>query len=421
MTSIQSVLLGAGQRGTDNVGRFALDHPDELKFVAVAEPDEARRSRFSRAHGIPEENRFASYRDLLAKPLLAPLCFNNTMDRDHLPSSIMALDRGYHLFLEKPIADTKEGCLKIARKARETRKLVQICHPMRYSPFYRKVKELLDDDAVGEVTAIDMHENVEHGHFAHAFVRGNWRNVEKSGPFILTKCCHDMDLIVWLTDRKIKQLASFGALKHFRAENAPAGAPEHCLDGCPVQDECLYYAPAIYLTPETNPRTGVLGVDQSPEARRKALETSPYGRCVYRCDNSTVDFQSVLIACEDDSMVNFSVCAHSVEWFRTIRVLGSAGELNGHIEKSEISIHRFEVGKKRQTIPDPIVIHIEKPEGTHAGGDPRTIRNFLRSYKEKDFEGLTHSLDLAVAGHLLAFAAEEARTKNKIVQMDEFT
>ena len=77
-------------------------------------------------------------------------------------------------------------------------------------------------------------ERVGNAHMSHSFVRGNWRNSKTSSPMILAKSCHDMDILLWLAGRRLKRVSSFGSLTHFKPENAPAGAPERCTDGCPA-------------------------------------------------------------------------------------------------------------------------------------------------------------------------------------------
>lgn len=415
---LEAVLLGAGGRGT-GFGRFALSDPDKLKIIGVAEPDAGRRAKFAADHSIPAENCFERFEDLLSRPQLAALCVNTTMDHHHLPSALMALKAGYHLFLEKPIAETPQGVLAISEAAQKSGRIIQICHPLRYTPFYTKAREFLDSGAIGRVLHITMAENVAYWHFAHSFVRGNWGVVEKSGPLILTKCCHDMDIAVYLAGGEPVRVASQGGRKWFRAENAPAGAPKRCLDGCPVEKTCPYFAPSMYMTDLTEWPVDVISLDTSLEARRKALETGPYGRCVYHCDNTTSDHQAVTADFDNGVGVMFGVHSTSMHPNRTLRILGSEGELNGHLEKGEISIVRFGPGQGAGI--EPVVHDIKAAiSDGHLGGDTGAILNFVRMVRENDLEGSAKSLKIAVDGHLLAFAAEKARASASVVAMEEF-
>jgi predicted dehydrogenase len=413
MQPVEAVLLGAGQRGRDTYGGFALRNPHLIRFVAVADPDEGRRRAFAADHAIPPARQFRTWEELLAQPQMAPLCVNTTMDRTHLPSSLAALQAGYHLLLEKPMADTPQGCLAIADAARRHHRIVQICHPMRYSAFYSKAKELLERGCVGRPFVVFMTENVAYWHFAHSYVRGNWRRFDESGPLVLTKTCHDMDVVAWLMGCAPRRVASMGELRFFRPENAPAGAPARCTEGCPAEATCPFYAPAAYLGQTTDWPVSVISLDKSFEARKRALEEGPYGRCVFRCDNDVVDHQIVTAEFENGTMLNFTVSACTASCYRTLRVVGSEGELHGRYDRSDLRIERFVQG----VFPEiPTETHrVVAGEGSHGGGDWRVMRNCVRLIREEDYAEAERSLEIAVDGHLLSFAAEEARRSGEVL------
>ena len=289
MKPITAVVLGAGNRGSV-YGSFAKACPGELQVVALAEPRADRLGILADELNIPESGRFTSWQELLERPRMADCAFVCTLDDDHTEPAIRAMELGYHVLLEKPMSNTEEECRLIADTAARTGRTLAVCHVLRYTPFYMTLKNLIDQGAVGQVTAINQIENVGYWHQAHSFVRGNWRTVRETSPMILQKSCHDMDILLWLMGKDCRRVQSFGSLGHFTPENAPAGAPERCLDGCPHADTCPYYAPALYM--DMN-RTGwpvdVITTDLSEEGRRKALAEGPYGRCVYHCDNDVVD------------------------------------------------------------------------------------------------------------------------------------
>ena len=418
MQSFEAVLLGAGQRGRDCVGKYALQHPDELRFIAVAEPNEERRKKFADDHHIDPENCFSSYEELLSRSRMAPLCFNTTMDKDHLPSSLAALDLGYHLFLEKPIADTVEGGVAIVRAAESKQSMVQICHPLRYSAFYQQVKSIMDESRIGELISLSMEESVGYWHFAHSFVRGNWGNRGRSGPLIVTKCCHDMDLACWLVGSPVKTVSSFGNLRYFNSSHCPEGAPKRCTEGCPVEDRCLYYAPLVYGGGDQGWPASAVSVDPSPSTRRKALEEGPYGRCVFQCDNDVVDHQVVNVEFENGVTLCFAVRAHTEGFSRFIHLGGAEGALKGSPDDSCLSLTRFRPGIVYQIESERIPVNTLN--GSHGGGDIGVIRNFLRCCRENDYESLHISLLNALEGHLLAFAADEARVSQKVVRMPNY-
>jgi len=411
---ITAVLLGAGSRGYFSYGPYALQYPDELKFVAVAEPNEARRERFARAHGIPPERQFATWEDLLAKGRIADALFNMTQDQTHYPSTMAALEAGYDVLLEKPMAERLNHVVELVQTAERKGRLLQVCHVLRYTPFFATLHEVLASGRLGEIVTVEHRENVVYWHMAHSFVRGNWRNFATSSPMILAKCCHDMDILYWNLGREVERLQSFGSLIHYRPENAPPGAPLRCTDGCPVAEQCPWDARRIYLIPNyTGWPISVISEDTSLEARRRALETGPYGRCVYHCDNDVVDTQTVNMEFPGGTTVVLFMHGHSYEESRTMRYDGTRATLRGKFDYHNgwLEIHDHVTNRTEQ-------VEIPAAASGHGGGDFGVVRSFLRALRGE--EAPLTSGRASLESHLMAFAAEESRLTRRVVEMSEF-
>ena len=242
----------------------------------MAEPDPARRDRFVRDHGVSPDNIFDGWEDLLGRTQIAPALINATMDRTHLDSTLAALDAGYDVLLEKPMATSAADCVRIVQAAEEAGRLLQICHVLRYTPFFRKLKSLLASGVLGDLVTVMHSEHVAYWHIAHSYVRGNWRNSDDATPMLLSKCCHDLDILIWMLGQRCKRVASFGELRHFRPENAPPGAPDRCTDGCPAESECPHYAPRLYFDVLAGSSlAGAISNDPSLEGRMQALREGP--------------------------------------------------------------------------------------------------------------------------------------------------
>ena len=189
------VLIGAGQRGMI-YAKYALEKGHEIS--AVADTDEVKRRIAGEEFGIPEAFRFMSGTDLLSQPKMGDAAIIATMDRDHYREAVPAMEKGYHLLLEKPISPVPEETLAIEQAAVRTGRHVTVCHVLRYSPFFRELKRAAAGGKIGRVITIQHNENIGNFHIAHSFVRGNWRRSELASPLIMQKSCHDMDLLVWL-------------------------------------------------------------------------------------------------------------------------------------------------------------------------------------------------------------------------------
>ena len=412
---VEAVLIGAGYRGYYTFGMYALEHPNEIRYVAVAEPNEELRERFARAHNIPPERCFRSWEDLAVREQLAPLLFNATMDTTHFPSTMAALERGYDVLLEKPMAVTPVDCIRLVESANAFKRNLWVWHEMRYTEFFSTIHQLVQSGRLGDVITVEHRENVAFWHMAHAFVRGNWRNTKTSAPMILTKCCHDLDILFWILGKQAVRLSSFGSLLHFRPDRAPhPEVPERCTDGCPVEDECPFYAPRLYIGGPSEGLARHLSIDQSRSSIMEALRNGPYGRCVYRCSNDVVDHQVVNMEFEGETMVTLIMHGHSHEPSRTVRFDGTRATLQGRFAGvgPEITVHDHRTGQVERIVP--------KAGSGHGGGDEKLMETFVQAMRGEG-PGLLNSASEALESHLMAFAAEESRVDGGVViDMEEY-
>ena len=162
--TVKAILIGAGQRGAQVYGAFARRNPKDIQFVAVAEPDAARRAEFCCDHGISPENAVEDWHELLSHPKMADCAFVCTQDNQHIEPAMQALDAGYHVVMEKPMSRHADELRALQARAKQVGKLVTVCHVLRYTPFFSKVKELLDSGAIGTLQSIQQIENVAYWH-----------------------------------------------------------------------------------------------------------------------------------------------------------------------------------------------------------------------------------------------------------------
>lgn len=420
---ITLAVIGAGNRGGDAYAGWSLHHPDQARVVAVADPREERRNLVGEQHQIPPERRFSRWEELLAGPRLADGVIIATPDQMHVEPALRAMELGYDILLEKPIAPTRDEVLRVARAAERLQVRggsVTVAHVLRYTPFFSTLKSLLDQGRIGRLVSVQYTENIGYWHFAHSYVRGNWRQEATSSPMILAKSCHDMDMLRWLVGRSWERIASFGSLLHFRPENAPEGAPERCTDGCPASEHCPFDAVRFYverLAHQTGWPVSVITHDFSREGRLRALREGPYGRCVYRSDNDVVDHQVVSLEFEGGVTAAFTVCGFTEENTRTLKLMGTHGEIRGHLEKGELEVRSF----RPEGAPGAgqEVLRVASGSG-HAGGDEGLMEAFVarlaaRREGRVPEEALT-SLAESLESHLMAFAAEEARREGRVVR-----
>lgn len=410
---VEIAIIGAGQRGTDNFGRYILEHPHEAKVVAVAEPRADRREFFAKQHKLPPDRVFADWRDFVKRPKMCQAVINATIDHVHEKSSITLLEKGYDMLLEKPISTTSQKCVNVIKAANKYNKLVMIAHVLRYTDFFQRIKKIIDAGTLGQILTYEHKENISWWHMAHGFVRGNWRRKEDGSPMILQKCCHDMDIIYWLLGRRCIRLFSAGWLSFFKKENAPLGSTSRCIDGCKVEKECPWSAVKIYVNNKTDGwPVNMATLDVSRRSRIEAMKKGPYGRCVFRCDNTVVDHQQSCMEFEEGITVNFTVGFTDTDT-RTLKISGSKAALRADMGKREIIINYY-LNNSRELIKLPDV------SGGHSGGDPKLIRDFIIALRKDDKSMVLTSAETSLESHLMAFAHEESRITGKVVEMTEY-
>lgn len=410
---VTAIVIGAGARG--NVyGDYAVEYPDQLDVVAVAEPVDLRRLRFSKKHNIATENQFEDWREIFNRPRFADAIIIATSDHMHYEPCMQALKMGYDILLEKPIAPTEWECRNILQLTKETGRIVAVCHVLRYAPYFVKLRELLRSGAIGEIISVQHMEPIEHTHMAHSYVRGNWHSSEKTTPIILAKSCHDLDVIKWLIGKQSKQIQAFGGLRWFKKENAPKGSKLRCTDGCAVESSCPYSALKLYY--RKRERLYVFDLPEKKklqgEAILKYLATTDYGRCVYRMDNDQCDHYTSNILFENGVTASFTMDAFTPFGGRRTRIMGSMGFIEGDMNK--LVIHDFRSDKVKRY--DTTVKEVEnyRNEG-HGGGDWRLVADWIQAVAQKDDSLLSSTIDASIESHIMCFKAEESRKELKVV------
>jgi len=403
---LTAVVLGAGNRG--NVyAAYSQKFPDELKIVGVAEPIELRRKRFAEQYGIPARQQWVTWEHALQIPKFADVLIITTPDHLHYGPAMQGLALDYDLLLEKAIAQSWPQCNDILQLSQQRQRIVAICHVLRYTPYFRKLKAVMDSGALGTIVSVQHFEPVEHIHMSHSFVRGNWRNTQESNPMILSKSCHDLDILRWLIDKPCVRLASFGSLKYFKAENAPAGSPLRCTDGCPVEITCPWSAIKIYLKRDDWVRSLRLE-NYAPETILQALKTGPYGRCVFRCDNDVVDHQVVALEFAEQVTASFAMEAFTSYGGRRTAVMGTLGDAVGDMQT--LTVTDFRTNTKQ-------VWDASANDSGHGGGDFGLLRDFIQAVSQRNPALLTSTIEASMESHLMGFKAEESRMTGKLVTL----
>jgi predicted dehydrogenase len=406
---LRIAVIGAGVRGTGLARQLASSH-FPTKIVAVAEPDDGKRSNFAREFRLPENTAFKGWEDLTRDLVDCDAAIVATLDNQHTGPAIACLERNWHLLIEKPLSDSYEDCLRINKCQQIKNKVVAVCHTLRFMKGYLDVKQLLVSGIIGKLIHIEHMEAIGNKRFAHNYVRGRWSKESNNTFLLLHKCCHDIDYLNWLLTEPCRNVSSFGSLQYFNTSNAPKESTYRCID-CPLRNSCLYSAIKIYTecSPEEWPARDISKV-HTPEAKAEALRVGPYGVCVWQSDNDVVDHQAVMMEFEGGPTATCTLSGFSGTNGRRIRLQGTEGEMLFDEAAARISIKRFEE-KDTQTI------NIPAAESYHPE-DKDIVNNWLSAI----FESSPVAVDTKEALRTLAvvFAAEASRKENRVVEMKEF-
>lgn len=420
-------IIGAGHRGRMVYAR-ELNKYNDVTVVSFVDIDDTKLKSVSEEFSISSDYLFNDYNAFFKKldeDLFVDTIVIATTDQEHFDITMKALDYDVDILLEKPISPKVDEVFKIAEKARNRDNILMICHVMRYAPFFTTLKEILDSGDIGDIVTITHNESVGYFHYAHSFVRGNWRKESESSPMLLQKSCHDMDIILYLTGKNPVEISSFGTLKYFTQDNKPKESADRCLN-CEFIDSCIYSVKDFYTTFPGYGWRDLVDITYTEKGLEDALRNGNYGKCVWSSDNDVCDHQTVNILMEDDVTVSFTLSAFTSEIKRDFRITGTKGEVVADELKENIEVKIFgdnltedSIGKASKYVSINRYDNGEGGDAGHGGGDYGLVKSFVKGIKG-DREKIVSGSKESVMSHIMCFAAEYGRKNNVVVNINDY-
>lgn len=410
-------IIGMGNRGRKYAAH--LSRTRGAKLVAICDRNPVMLEAERKKYGLDSSKAFLSEDDFFGAGKLADAMIISTQDRDHYRHAMQAMALGYDLLLEKPVSPVPAETEEIAEYAKAHGRKVVVCHVLRYAGFYDAIKNILDSGELGEIVALHNTENIGYWHFAHSYVRGNWRREDETAPSILAKCCHDLDIIYYFTGKHCKRVFSTGKRSVFLPENAPAGCTAMCHEDCKAKKNCPFDAAKIYYRPT---RTSipqmivqhkvVTGTDSFNLKRLKeALKTSPYGRCVYRCDNDVMETQIVSMQLEDGVQATLTMTAFSNKCYRNLQINCTKGEIYGNDKEACFYVQPFGQKKRKVKVNTASTF-------AHLGGDKMIIEDFVQYLSTGKETPRLSLISETLESHRIAYAAERSRKEEQEIKIN---
>jgi len=396
---VKIAAVGLGNR-TCKYLRYVDEHGESAELVAVVDPDPSKADWAMEAFSLPSERCFSSFDELAASGLHLDACIIGTPDLYHHELAVRAMRCGWHVLLEKPMGQTEEQCRDIVEVSAETGRIVTVCYILRYHPYFMKLKELSADPKMGKILSVKHVERVGRDRTAHTFVRGPWNMKEMNTTVFFTKCCHDVDFVLWLTEGQVKSVKSDKGTRIFTPADAPSGAADRCVR-CAVEQSCPYSAVDLYL----RRKDWIKGFVAKPgetqdEMIVRMLDTSRYGRCVYNCpENDVIDRQSVAMEMTDGVKAEVIMECVTDEKDRYTVIECENAVITG--DESFI-----EVTYKAPSAPqEKYDFQWTRGMELHAGADHQVVKEFIDSIASGALQTRTPSSE-ALASHLICFRAE---------------
>lgn len=371
--------VGVGLIGCGGMGRLVaaqlLEQDPRLEIRALADPD--RRSiRASHEQFNPDARVYRDYRELCAAPDIdwVMIASWNCFHREH---AIAALNAGKHVFCQKPLATNVADCLAMRRAWQRSGRQFSIGFSLRYTKHARTLRSLLEAGTIGKLVSVEFNETLGFNH--GGYIMGDWRRLTKyAGTHLLEKCCHDMDLINWMTGSRARRVASFGGLDFF----VPGHAQRIRQVGKGAKGKPAYrsWGGLVNLNPFTS-------------------------------DKDIIDNQVAVIEFENGVRATFHTNCNSAITERRMYLLGTEGTIRADFVTSRIEVARIGFNEKVRTIDT-------RATGSHGGGDSVLARELADSM----LRGAppTVGLDEGLRSAFTCFGIDEAMTTGKVVDMDRY-
>lgn len=422
-----AVVVGYGNRG-QVYADYSNDCPDELGIAAVVDPNEFKLQEAKKRYGLSDDRLFKTFDEFLAANIRCDFVINTTMDQYHYETAMQILNAKYDMLMEKPIVPNAEQLMAIKKCAEENGCKVFVCHVLRYTPYYRRIKKLLLSGEIGDIVTMEMNEHVCTAHYLTAYVRGKWNNEKESGAsFLLAKCCHDLDLMCWLNNAtEPEYVSSFGTRAQFIGAKKPEGASDHC-HTCKYERQCPYSSINLYMELNAMPflvwdKLNKPLDEITDQEKMEFLKQDIYGRCAYDDLGDLVDRQSVLVSFKNGSNCAFTLIGGAAKADRYLHIVGTCGEIEGKLEEDRFVVRkhsRKSFGGTREVVDVKDEVISNAKYGGHNGGDFAIMHDLIAYYNGDTSSVSITKLEDSINGHLCVYAADKARKEMRVVEINE--
>ena len=287
------------------------------------------------------------YRQLLARDDVDAVAVTSP-DFTHEEYAIEAFRAGKHVFTEKPMAITTEGCDRMISEWKKSGKKFMVGHNMRYMRIFRTMKDIADSGVIGEIKAAWVRHFVGAG---GSFYYHDWHGrSDKSSGLLLQKGSHDLDMIHWITGSYTKKVSAFGGLDFYGGSHAD----DLLCSECGEAESCAEAEPDAPL-------------------RRQY--------CAFRREIDVEDNNLVIMELDNGIKASYLQCHFSPDYFRNYAFIGTEGRMENMDDSTKIIVKTRSQTKKWKNYADRIY-EVKPAEGSHGGADPVICTDFINMILE---------------------------------------
>jgi predicted dehydrogenase len=388
MKQLRVGIIGTGMRSASYLTNLAPELRPHVRVVALADPDEGACAKFERFFAndfFADRHRPRQYEsgaELLDAEELDALIIGSP-NHAHTTDALLAMPRRIPMLLEKPVAISLDECKRLwAGYVAADRPPVAVGFVLRYAPFYVKVKELIQEANLGQLLSVDADESLGTALTAYFFGGGSWRRFDNfTGGFIVEKCCHDLDILNWLTGANAERVFSVARRTHLTPR--------------PAEQRYARFEPGAQ-------REATLDYGNNPLRRTFRIIDDD---SLYEAESDSPDHQFVTIEFDNGILSTFTVCLGQPLNNRRLRIYGANGALEGDIDRSIVAVDKPTEdggGSTRQEYG------ISGGEGGHHGADSVINEAFWRGAMGEPTTikaGIREGLEAVIIG----LAAEESK------------
>ena len=407
MEKVKLAIIGTGLRGAYTYAPLIAKYKDKCEIVAFVENKKGRRDLFLEKYPVDKDMVFDNLNDFIAHDKLADAVIISHYDLLHYDTAQVLLVKGYDVLVETPVANSLDGLVHLKEYSLKNKdRLFMVAYNNRYSSFYTKLKEIVDDKKLGDLINISYNVDIGYQNFVHNYVRGNWRITSDTATIMLTNSCQDIDMMINLSKGKCQKVSCFSDLRIFNWENFNTKMSENCFR-CGEEELCPFSAKKIYLQEDKLINNSV-HINPTKDNLEAILKQGPYGKCVFYCDNDVCDNLTSIFKFDNKVTSNFNINAFTKESDKKIRLFFKEGEVEASFKQKEIKIKSF-------LNTDEKIIKLDQ-ENT----DEKLFLDFIDRVKNKNYKSCISDVGSVIESHVATFAAEFANVSETVVDVKSF-